>query len=142
MRCGGSDTTPAEDRRVTATAGKTDLVAIFIFTRNSLSDERLQAAKDELDQLAKESKTMTGVVFVWKEVRGTDGETTLLSGSENIVGTVLDKTFHISPMSFFQTHYHQCRTLYQVLGEWSTNYTNKDQKKVSQVSSTATRIHK
>jgi len=117
IRCSGTDTDPYDESgRLTEKPEKSDLVGIFIFTRNGISDEILETAKLELLELSGKSKTFSGIIFTWKEVRGNAGESTIISGTENITGKVLDKTFKISPKSFFQTHYHQCHTLYHLLG--------------------------
>ena len=63
MRCGGSDCIPVKDGKPVLCDGERDLVGIFVFVRNSCSDEQLEEAKGELRALGERTSAFSGLLF-------------------------------------------------------------------------------
>ena len=132
MREGGADSTAG------SAVVNSSLVAYVTLMRNGIDEEGLKEAENELKKMYEnEDNVFTGLILYWREVRGKSKGEDLLCGSQDVQVNLLfylfyslfekcilmNKKFKISPSSFFQTHYKQCERLYNLLADWSLEFT-------------------
>ena len=132
MREGGADSTAG------SAVVNSSLLAYVTLMRNGIDDEGLKEAENELKKMYEnEDNVFTGLILYWREVRGKSKGEDLLCGSQDVQVNLLfyffyslfekcilmNKKFKISPSSFFQTHYKQCERLYNLLADWSLEFT-------------------
>ena len=143
MREGGVDSTGG------SSSVNPSLVAYVTLMRNGIDDEGLKEAENELRKMYEDQDNVfTGLILYWREVRGKSKGEELLCGSQDVQVNLplfhfflfnliqkcilMNKKFKISPSSFFQTHYKQCERLYNLLADWSLEFTGSWIKQIKQ----------